>query len=469
MAPGAAGLLNSSTGPTHVPKKFLKLPGLKSFSICHLFLHFKGQNFAQKFSNVHLDDSKESKIAVKDFQSISKLLKKRRGHKIEEGLSRKLGLLGTFLDHQFFLTNCTAIVLIGRHDFLPPDSKEIADFSEHCSQLPLLFEKYFWQRKSFKIEKIVQAFFSELPLFLEIWNLKENKLVWKAPSDSLQEGLPFQKIEITPVYQIRYQKSSEHLDVTTNLFHRKRMGLLGDLLNTLRHELSNPLFGIDLALSSLVESFEDPEDKEFVRLMAKNVHRCQDIMDNVSGLYGGQARVCHFSLKQVLEEAMLLARSETKHLQILVDSDALNWEDSQCFLLNQTWVVQIFFNLIINSAQAASTANMDQKPILHISSKLAGDSVQIEFLDNGPGINSSEIGHLFTPFFTTKPKGVGLGLVFSQSLCSKMGGDLQYRAITDRDKDSSCLGACFIVRLPFSENYRANSINWNQGNLNENH
>lgn len=99
---------------------------------------------------------------------------------------------------------------------------------------------------------------------------------------------------------------------------------------------------------------------------------------------------------------------------------------------------QVFLNLITNAAQA-----MADRGTLTVTSRRAGDRVEIEFEDTGSGIPADVLPKIFDPFFTTKPvgEGTGLGLSIVHKILTGFGGDIAV---------SSALGhgARFVVSLP---------------------
>ena len=60
-----------------------------------------------------------------------------------------------------------------------------------------------------------------------------------------------------------------------------------------------------------------------------------------------------------------------------------------------------------------------------------GERVQLYFHDNGPGLSAEALAGLFTPFHTTKPEGLGLGLVISRDIVAEFGGELRAADATD--------------------------------------
>lgn len=116
---------------------------------------------------------------------------------------------------------------------------------------------------------------------------------------------------------------------------------------------------------------------------------------------------------------------------------------------------QVFMHLIVNACQAIQSrfsepvseqpvsAQGAQHGLLVIRSFEAGDSLQLEFEDNGVGISASCIEHIFDPFFTTRTvgEGMGMGLSISFGIVQKHGG-----SISVRSKEGE--GSCFCISLP---------------------
>src|SRR5690606_31943138 len=103
--------------------------------------------------------------------------------------------------------------------------------------------------------------------------------------------------------------------------------LLGELLNTLRHELSNPLFGLKLGSQVFKTIDVNEENKEIMSEIEKNVNRCQVIIENFSNLYQVQSESRPVSLKKIIDEALVLSKSETREMNKIVsfedDTDKL--------------------------------------------------------------------------------------------------------------------------------------------------
>lgn len=117
--------------------------------------------------------------------------------------------------------------------------------------------------------------------------------------------------------------------------------------------------------------------------------------------------------------------------------EAIEWEGT--VTVGPTKVEQIVLNLITNAAQALGP----EGGTVTVACRKRDEWVEVEVLDDGPGIDEAILPTIFQPFVTTKPEGsgTGLGLAISRRLAISMGGTLEARNRPDG-------GAAFRLRLP---------------------
>ena len=84
---------------------------------------------------------------------------------------------------------------------------------------------------------------------------------------------------------------------------------------------------------------------------------------------------------------------------------------------------QVMLNLIVNGIQAVNDVADGQRDLV-ITTEGAEDGVRVGVLDTGPGLSPKNLEHLFEPFYTTKPNGMGMGLSICRSIIEAHGGRL---------------------------------------------
>lgn len=109
-------------------------------------------------------------------------------------------------------------------------------------------------------------------------------------------------------------------------------------------------------------------------------------------------------------------------------------------------IEQVFINMISNATQAMASPNsVDAGGRLEISTRDEDGFIVTEFKDNGCGISEEDLGKLFEPLFTTKTKGIGLGLAISTAIVEAHEGRIEVESELGK-------GTTFTVKLTASAN-----------------
>ncbi|HVY25701.1 MAG TPA: ATP-binding protein [Polyangiaceae bacterium] len=233
----------------------------------------------------------------------------------------------------------------------------------------------------------------------------------------------------------------------TQLVVSERMASLGMLAAGVAHELNNPLVSVianlELALRDVARStvaslpVELPEILKDARDGAERVrHIVRDlrIFSRQEGEERGPVQV-----ERVLESTLRMAATEIRHRARLVTSYA----DVPPVDGSEVRLGQVFLNLIVNAAQALPEGRFEANEIRVTTSLDEHGRVLVSIADTGPGIPVEVQRRMFTPFFTTKPAGVGtgLGLCICQRIVTSLGGKIWFESMSGR-------GTVFRVLLP---------------------
>lgn len=437
--------VNSISAGSHSLKglveKILEVPFLQNFQTSLIILHLKGQTKAEIMGTMWRSEKVHGLIEVKDFNNSFNSIRKSKIKSFTTDAFAKTNLPfnGSFLAKEVISKKYSLIAIVSRHDFLPYSQEEIELFETCIDLLQPHFERLIDQEFSDKKISELRICLKDFPLPLRIRDGQSgSSFMNDLYHNELQDQDIFFNKKVKGPFSLDLYDSDELRHYAFDLFHFQRISLLGELLNTLRHELSNPLFGLKLGSQIFTTLDVTKDDKELMEEIEKNVNRCQAIIENFSNLYQIQPDTKPVLLKKMIDESMTLAKSEIRE----VTKKVTFGEGTENLQLNVPliFVVQVLFNLIVNAAQAMRV--QDHRAELSIDVSINDNLVQVDVTDNGSGIPEDKQINLFKPFFTTKSQGTGLGLVLSRNLTLKMGGNLEYISNPQHK------GASFRLTLP---------------------
>jgi len=396
---------------------FHSIGPFKSYLSSQVLIHEKGKSSVKSIAKHRGREIEVTNISVANFNNIFSKIKKSKNKLFDQSdiLSDDIQVVGSFLAKEFNLSNHSIVFILSREDFFSPSDIEKEYFDQFLTlsvtELQTLVNSYAHEDKIEYFKTLVEAF----PFYIKI-----------SSSDgyiSSQHPLPkdLMNTEYNNIH-IEYDSLTQ-LKSDPDYYHHERLILMGELLNTLRHELSNPLFGINISTNLLLSDTysKDNEVIQTIEEVGKSSERCQSIIENFSGLYGDRNILQSIGLKDLIKETLTLTKSESK--QFNRDIKYNNIDEEIKVTSNPTYLSQIIFNLIINSCQALKSSGLDKREI-QISLSKRDDSVKINISDNGPGIPEELKAKVFDPFYTTKDSGTGLGLSICKNLAKKINGQL---------------------------------------------
>lgn len=218
----------------------------------------------------------------------------------------------------------------------------------------------------------------------------------------------------------------------------ERLAATTAMIGPLAHHLRNPIAAAK-GLAQLMGQKKDPQKVAgYNSLILRELDRVTCLLNEFLML-GKPAAISSepLDLKLFFEELAPILTGEISGTGIEITTD---FEAESLVLADSAQLTQVVLNLVRNSVEA-----IDGSGIINISLKDKGDSVEIIFTDNGPGIPDEIMPRLFEPFFTTKERGTGLGLPVAQAIVNNHGG--QIVALNSKEG-----GAVFTIILPAVSN-----------------
>ncbi|HTE10719.1 MAG TPA: CHASE3 domain-containing protein [Chitinophagaceae bacterium] len=213
----------------------------------------------------------------------------------------------------------------------------------------------------------------------------------------------------------------------------------GRIARTIAHEIRNPLTNINLAMEQLKSEPADGEDNGILfEMVHRNSNRInQLITDLLNSTKFAELTYGKISINILLDEALELAKDRIALYNTTV---VKQYSSDICDVAVDKEKLKIaFLNIIVNAIEAMEPG----KGILTITTKGENNKCVIEIADNGSGMDKESLTRLFEPYFTSKPKGNGLGLTNTQNIILNHKGTIQ--AESEKGK-----GTSFIITLDFA-------------------
>ncbi len=229
-------------------------------------------------------------------------------------------------------------------------------------------------------------------------------------------------------------------DARESFMEIERLASINELIAGIIHELNDPLSAI-LGFSEILQSLDiDPEIKRYTGNIYVAALRSAKIVESLlTFMKKKETESAAININNVIKQAATLfeyqMRTRNISLTMLLSPD-IPWIKGDAYKLQQ-----VFFNLLMNALQALESWSGEKKVTL--SSEFTGDSVRVVFSDSGPGIPIGNADKIFTPFFSTKPKGTGLGLNIVYGIIEEHGGNV---SVTSGEN-----GCSFVLNLPPAE------------------
>lgn len=240
-----------------------------------------------------------------------------------------------------------------------------------------------------------------------------------------------------------------------NVQRAHRLSSIGTLAAGMAHEIKNPLVPIKTFSQLLPTRYDDPEFRAtFVEVVPHEVDRIDSIVTRLLDFARPKpAQFAPQNLRELIDEVLALVENQVRKANISVQVDIPD-EFVEVYGDEQQ-LHQVFLNLMLNAVDAMRAQQQGQVSVCARRAKmrtrrngsiplLEVECVKLSVADSGPGITQENLDRIFTPFYTTKENGTGLGLSVVYSIITEHGGQIEVDSTPG-------LGTTFTVTLPLAQ------------------
>ena len=228
-------------------------------------------------------------------------------------------------------------------------------------------------------------------------------------------------------------------DNQRKLIISERRAAIGEIAAGISHELNNPIgiiYGFAQILVGRPQISES--DREFIEDIFRESERCKILLkDLLDFARTPEPNYIETDIMNLVEETVSLIENQSKYEKIKLE--VINTGSRANAVIDPFQIKQVLLNLLNNSCDA-----MNNNGTITILVDNNEKSLKINVRDHGNGIKPDEFEKIFTPFYTTKEEGIGLGLAVCRDIIAKHNGTITVnREYTD--------GALFIIEIPAGE------------------
>ncbi|MBU2501770.1 MAG: ATP-binding protein [bacterium] len=222
------------------------------------------------------------------------------------------------------------------------------------------------------------------------------------------------------------------------LLRMERLSVMGETSAIVAHELRNPLVAIGGFARALVRNLDDDDpNHQYAAIITEEVGRMETIIHDLLDFIRPQKLLRKdVAIDQLAADTAARFREELekKHIELELDCQA----PGVLVSCNPGEIQQVLQNFLMNAIQVMADGGR-----LEVRTRLLDGGVKVEVCDTGPGFAKEVADKLFSPFFTTKPTGSGLGLTICSQIIKSHGG-----VAGARNRSRKGAGFSFILPLP---------------------
>ncbi len=245
-------------------------------------------------------------------------------------------------------------------------------------------------------------------------------------------------------YAIILRDITESRRTAEKTIESERMNALTLLAAGVAHEIGNPLNSLNIHLQLMergarkLEGQERDELEQSIKVARDEIGRLDSIVTQfLRAIRPSKPQLQPANINAIVEETLHFFAPEIEARDIVVESELRS--DLPLVQIDRDQMKQAFYNIIKNSFEA-----MKRRGILRIRTDMDDSHVRVSFTDNGGGMSAEALSRVFEPYYTTKSRGSGLGLLIVRRIVREHGGELAIESAEGK-------GLTLTIRLPFKD------------------
>jgi len=250
-----------------------------------------------------------------------------------------------------------------------------------------------------------------------------------------------QKLNLERAHKELAQQNEELKLTQAKLIHSEKLGVVGKMAAQMAHEIRNPLNALNLHAELLEEQLKSGDSNpDSMESMKREINRLIQVTDSYLDLARGPKIEKEFvQLNDIIEELHDLYQPLLKDRGIYFTCDL---GDLPKISIDRAQFSQVLGNLVKNATEAFSIEKVVAKYIRIISQfNPESQTISVTVMDNGSGISVEQQKNIFSPFYTNKAEGTGLGLTFSRQVVEAHGGEISFESTENQ-------GTKFTIKIP---------------------
>lgn len=208
------------------------------------------------------------------------------------------------------------------------------------------------------------------------------------------------------------------------------MNNIGFIFAGIRHEIGNPINSTKMTLNVLrkkIDTYSKEMIEEYINRALGEISRVEYLLGTLKNFNMYEiTEVQNVEMKTFMDKFLSLLTDDFREKGITIETVLI--PEVQWGYVDPRALQQVMLNIMSNAADAL---NGRKSPMLIIQVSKVGSNIMIRVTDNGSGISEDHQKMLFTPFFTTKAFGTGLGLIIARKLLAGMNGTMEIKSQKD--------------------------------------